>query len=168
MVNEPLLILNRKQIQYKIRRIAYEIYEQNYREKRLVLAGITETGYALARMLSNELKKISPFELNLLRIDIEKDDPALGEITIRGEVKRLNNACIILVDDVLHTGRTFVHSLKPFLSIETRRIQTAVLVDRSHKLYPVAADYSGYQLSTTFSDHIEVSLKAERYGVYLY
>lgn len=168
MVNEPLLILNRKQIQQKIRRIAYEIYEQNYREKRLVLAGITETGYALARMLSNELKKISPFELILLRVDIEKDDPALGEVTIQGEVKRMNNACIILVDDVLHTGRTFVHSLKPFLNIETRRIQTAVLVDRSHKQYPVSADYSGYQLSTTFSDHIEVSLKSGRYGVYLY
>jgi pyrimidine operon attenuation protein / uracil phosphoribosyltransferase len=168
MANQPELILNKKQIQQKMRRIAYEIYEQNYREKRLVLAGITETGYALARMLARELKKISPFDLTLLRIDIVKDDPAHGQVKIEGDLRKAVSACIILVDDVLHTGRTFVHSLKPFLNIDTRRIQTAVLVDRSHKQYPIAADYAGYALSTTLSDHIEVSLNAERYGVYLY
>jgi pyrimidine operon attenuation protein/uracil phosphoribosyltransferase len=73
-----------------------------------------------------------------------------------------------VVDDVLNTGRTLMHSLKPLLAIEVKKIQIAVMVDRSHRAFPVAAGYVGYSLSTTIQEHIEVVLEeGERFGVYL-
>jgi pyrimidine operon attenuation protein/uracil phosphoribosyltransferase len=162
------LILNEKQIQQKISRIAYEIYENNYKEKKLVIAGITDTGFQLAKLLIRELKKISPFELKLVRIEIDKDDLVHGQVNVDCDLSSLKKTGIILVDDVLSTGRTFMHSLKPFLTIDVKKIETAVLVNRSHKTFPISANYLGYELSTTLNDHIEVKLEKGDFGVYLY
>jgi pyrimidine operon attenuation protein/uracil phosphoribosyltransferase len=80
----------------------------------------------------------------------------------------LRNKVIVLLDDVLNTGRTLAYSLKPFLNVEIKKLHTAVLVDRNHKQFPIAADYIGYALSTTIQEHIEVVLEDnERFGVYL-
>ncbi len=162
------LILNKKQVMQKVIRMAFEIYENNYKEKKLVIAGITGEGFKLAKLLMKELKKISPFELTLIRVDIDKKNPAKSEIKINSDLKILHRSCLILVDDVLNTGRIFLHSLKPFLNIDVKKIQTAVLVNRQHKLFPVSADYTGYELSTTLNDHIQVILDREQFGVYLY
>ncbi len=162
------LILNKKQVMQKVIRIAFEIYENNYKEKNLVIAGISGEGFKLAKLLMKELKKISPFELTLIRVDIDKNDPAKSDIKINCDLKILHNSCLILVDDVLNTGRIFLHGLKPFLNINVKKIQTAVLVNRQHKLFPVSADYTGYELSTTLNDHIQVILDREQFGVYLY
>ena len=162
------LILNEKQVRQKIHRIAYEIYENNYKEKKLVIAGISETGFSLAKLLIRDLKKISPFELKLVRIEIDKEDLAGGKVELDCDLNTLKKTGIVLVDDVLSTGRTFIHSMKPFLGIEVKKIETAVLVNRSHKSFPIAADYKGYELSTTLKDHIEVKLDKKNFGVYLY
>lgn len=75
---------------------------------------------------------------------------------------------MIIVDDVLHTGRTLAFSLQPFLNVSVRKVQVAVLVDRNHPRYPVAPDYKGYELSTTLTEHVEVVLSDEGLmGVYL-
>ncbi len=161
-------ILDKKEVLQKVRRIAFEIYENNYLEKKLIIAGIPDTGYKLAKMLVNELGKISPFDIQLVKISIDKKDPAKSEIKIDCDLNTLNKSCMVMVDDVLHTGRTFMHSLKPFLNISMKKIETAVLIDRSFKMFPISADYTGYELSTTLKDHIEVSLKPGKYGVYLY
>ena len=168
MTTKDNLVLNEKQVRQKISRIAYEIYENNYKEKKLVIAGITETGFNLAKLLIRGLKKISPFELQLVRIEIDKDDPAQGDVDLDCDLKTLKKTVIILVDDVLSTGRTFMHSMKPFLEIEVKKIETAVLVNRSHKSFPISADYKGYELSTTLNDHIEVKLEKDNFAVYLY
>jgi len=165
---EDNLILNKKQVMQKVIRMAFEIYENNYKEKRLVIAGISGEGFTLARLLVRELKKISPFELVLVKVDINKEDPTDKDIKINCDLKTLNRSCLILVDDVLNTGRIFLHSLKPFLNIDVKKIQTAVLVNRRHKLFPISADYTGYELSTTLNDHIQVTLSKEQFGVYLY
>lgn len=165
---EDNLILNKKQVMQKVIRMAYEIYENNYKEKKLVIAGISGEGFTLAKLLVRELKKISPFELQLVRVDIDKDNPAKSEININCDLKTLNRSCLILVDDVLNTGRIFLHGLKPFLNIDAKKIQTAVLVNRRHKLFPISADFTGYELSTTLNDHIQVILDKEQFGVYLY
>ena len=162
------LILNKKQVMQKVIRIAYEIYENNYKEKRLVIAGISGEGFKLASLLMKELKKIAPFELMLIRVDIDKKNPAKSEIGINCDLNTLHRSCLVLVDDVLNTGRIFLHSLKPFLNIDVKKIQTAVLVNRQHKLFPVSADFTGYELSTTLNDHIQVILDREQFGVYLY
>ncbi len=159
-------ILSKQQIQQKISRIAYEIYENNYLEKKLYVAGIP-SGYKLANLLAKELNKISPFETSLLKIEFDNKSPTEKNIQVNCDPKELEGHVLILVDDVLHTGKTFLHSLRPFLDVEVKKIETVVLVNRSHKLFPISADYTGYELSTTLNDHIEVVLDSGKFGVYL-
>lgn len=168
MTKESNLILSKNEIFQKLKRIAYEIYENNYLEKKLVVAGIPETGYKIAQLLIKELKEISPLELHLIKVNIDKENPANSEISLDGDIKLLKKASLILVDDVLNTGRTFLYSLKPILETEVKKVQTAVLVYRGHSLFPISADFTGYELSTTLNEHIEVMLDEGKEGVYLY
>ncbi|MGF1637534.1 MAG: phosphoribosyltransferase family protein [Cyclobacteriaceae bacterium] len=160
-------ILNKKQVIQKISRIAYEIYENHYLEKRIILAGVPATGYLLAGLIKKELEKISPIAVKLTKIHIDKLDPFASEVRIDCDLADLKNQCIVLVDDVLYTGRTFINSLKPFLNIQVKQIETAVLVNRGHKLFPISADYTGYELATMLNDHVVVSLEKDKYGVFL-
>ena len=167
MTSAENLILNKQQIQQKISRIAYEIYENNYLEKKIYVAGIP-SGYKLAKLLAKELRNISPFEITLLKIEISNEKTGSKAIKVDCDPGDLRGEVLILVDDVLHTGKTFLHSLRPFLDVEVKKIETVVLVDRSHKLFPISSDYIGYELSTTLNDHIEVVLDSGNFGVYLY
>jgi len=167
MTSAENLILNKQQIQQKISRIAYEIYENNYLEKKLYVAGIP-SGYKLAKLLAKELKKISPFEITLLKIEISDEKTGPKSIEVDCDPEELKDEVLILVDDVLHTGKTFLYSLRPFLDVDVKKIETVVLVNRSHKLFPISSDYIGYELSTTLNDHIEVVLDTGNFGVYLY
>ena len=160
-------ILDKRQVQQKISRIAYEIYENNYLEKIIYIAGIP-SGYKLARLLAKELKKISPIEISLIKIEFEQESPSDTSIKVNCNPKDLKGKVLILVDDVLHTGRTFMHSLRPFLDVDIKKIETVVLIDRSHKLFPISSDYTGYELSTTLNEHVEVVLDPGKFGVYLY
>jgi len=160
-------ILNKQQIQHKISRIAFEIYEHNYLEKKIYVAGIP-SGYKLAKLLVKELKGISSFEISLLKIEFNKNKLSSEPIKVDCDPQELEGNVLILVDDVLHTGKTFLHSLRPFLDVEVKKIETVVLVKRSHKLFPISSDYTGYELSTTLEDHIEVVLDSGKFGVYLY
>jgi len=75
---------------------------------------------------------------------------------------------IIVVDDVANTGRTLHYSMKPFLSVLPKKIEVAVLVDRKHKLFPIATDYVGITLATTLQEHIEVRFgEGDDISVYL-
>ncbi|MBD0260421.1 MAG: phosphoribosyltransferase [Cytophagales bacterium] len=161
-------ILDRKQTLQKIKRIAYEIYENNFQEEEVVLAGIYDKGYLLAQILQRELMAIAPLRTRLVKISLEKFTPVQGGVALDCPTEALRHRSIVVVDDVLNTGRTLMHSLKPLLEIEVKKIQIAVMVDRSHRTFPVAAGYVGYSLSTTIQEHIEVVLEeGERFGVYL-
>jgi pyrimidine operon attenuation protein/uracil phosphoribosyltransferase len=166
MVSEKSLILDASQVKQKIRRMAYEMYEHNFKEKNIVLAGIEGQGYVLAKLLGKELESISPLQAILVKVSLDKSDPQQSEVVLDTDIKNIRKKCIILVDDVLNTGRTFAYGLKPFLDIEVKKIEIAVLVNRSHTLFPVYPQYTGYELSTTIRDHVEVNLGKE-IAVYL-
>lgn len=161
MVSERSLILDSAQVKQKIRRMAYEIYEHNFNEKVIVIAGIDGQGYMLARLLIKEVESISPIKTILVKLTLDKSAPQQSDVTLDCNIKDLQKKCVILVDDVLNTGRTFAYGLKPFLSIEVKKIETAVLVNRSHTLFPIYPQYTGYELATTIRDHIEVTLGKE-------
>lgn len=166
MVEEKSLILDSSQVKQKIRRMAHEIYERNFKEKALVFAGIDGHGYRLAELLAKEFDAISPIKARLVKVTLDKFAPQQSDVTLDCALKDVKKKCIILVDDVLNTGRTLAYGLKPFLSIEVKKIETAVLVNRSHALFPVSPQYTGYELSTTIKDHVEVRLGKET-AVYL-
>ena len=161
MVSERTLILDSVQVKQKIRRMAYQIYEYNFNEKTVVIAGIDGQGYVLARLLIKEIESISPIKTILVKVTLDKSAPQQSDVTLDCNVKDLQKKCIILVDDVLNTGRTLAYGLKPFLSIEVKKIETAVLVNRSHTLFPINPQYTGYELATTIRDHVEVILGKE-------
>jgi pyrimidine operon attenuation protein/uracil phosphoribosyltransferase len=168
MSSEKTLILNKAQTLQKITRIAYEIYENNPKEKEIYLAGIYDKGYQFAEILKVELEKVAPFRVVLIRIDLDKFTPQQGDVQLDIEVNKLKNKTIILLDDVLNTGRTVAYSLKPFLNITIKRLQTAVIVDRAHKNFPISADYVGYSLSTSLKENIEIILDDDKtFGVYI-
>lgn len=160
-------VLDPQEILQKIRRIAYEIWENNYGEDALVLAGIDGQGYLFAGMLQEQLQKISTKKVQLVKVSLDKLAPAQSAIELDCSLESLAGQSIILADDVLNTGRTLAYSLKPFLQNKIKKLEIAVLVNRSHTSFPVQAKYTGYELATTLSEHIKVVLEGEAKGVFL-
>jgi pyrimidine operon attenuation protein/uracil phosphoribosyltransferase len=166
MVAERSLILDAAQVKQKIKRMAFEIYENNFKEKSLVVAGLDGQGYTLAKLLVKELETISPLQVMLVKVSLDKQTPQQGDVTLDCDHKEVKKKCIIVIDDVLNTGKTLAYGLKPFLNTEVKKIEVAVLVNRSHTLFPIYPKYTGYELSTTIKDHVEVTLGKES-AVYL-
>lgn len=160
MPETQVLILDQKQIAQKINRIAYQILEDNLDEKEIVLAGIWDRGYKLALRLSAVLKEIASFKVTLLRIDLEKQNSKLVSKTDLEE-SEWRNKVIILVDDVLNSGKTLAYGLGVFLDTPHKKIRTVVLVDRSHKIFPIATDFVGLELSTILKEHVDVVMDVE-------
>lgn len=161
-------ILTPLQTRQKIRRIAFEIYEQNFEESKIILAGVAGEGYEFARILTDELRSISPLDVKLVELRFDKTVHQQSEIFFDDESVSLENQVAIIVDDVLNTGRTLAFALEPFLRVRMKKLQIAVIVDREHHLFPVSANYVGYSLSTTISERVEVILsRANEEGVYL-
>ncbi len=160
------LILNTAQVNQKIRRIAYEIFENNFKEKSLVLAGIDGQGYSFAKLLATELEAITEIQLKVVKVTLDKLAPQQSEVVLDVETKELKKKCILLVDDVLNSGRTLAYGIKPFLATEVKKIEVAVLVNRSHTTFPIMPTYTGYQLTTMLNDHVEVVL-GKKSAVYL-
>ena len=161
------LILNNHQVQQKITRIAHEIHEQNFKEKEVVFAGVDPTGYKIAELLKVKFTEITNIDTQLIRVSLDKKSPLQSEINIGEGLDCVVGKVVVLVDDVLNTGRTLAYALKPFLNIEVKKLQTAVLVDRDHRSFPVSADYVGYALSTTLQEHVKVSVDGEQIEVVL-
>ncbi|GAB2779147.1 phosphoribosyltransferase domain-containing protein [Rhabdobacter roseus] len=161
-------ILTPLQARQKIRRIAFEIYEQNFEESGVVIAGIVGEGYAFAQRLVEELREISPLKTTLIEVRFDKSLAYQSPIAFGGEDVALDGQVVVVVDDVLNTGRTLAFALQPFLKVPIKKLQVAVIVDRNHRCFPVSADYVGYSLSTTFNEHVKVVLSdPEQEGVYL-
>jgi len=167
MKNKRNLILSNEQVKQKIRRIAYQILENNYDEEEVFLAGIWEHGYRVAKLLKEELDSIANFSVQLIKIELDKALPTQSDITLDKDISLVNEKVIILIDDVLNTGRTLVYSLKPFLNVRVKKIEIASLVNRSHTSFPVSCTYTGFELSTTINDHVEVIIENNEVNVYL-
>ncbi|MEK6782651.1 MAG: phosphoribosyltransferase family protein [Bacteroidota bacterium] len=166
MIVDKTLVLDNEQVNRKIRRMAFEIYESNFKETSIVLAGIDGQGYLFAQLLSKEIGRIAPIALQVVKVSLDKFSPFQSEVALDCDLKEIKKKCIVLIDDVLNTGRTLAYGLKPFLTIEVKKIEVAVLVNRSRTLFPILPNYTGFELSTTLKDHVEVKLGKES-SVYL-
>jgi len=160
-------ILDKKQISQKIKRLAFEIYECNYGEKEITLAGINNNGMRFAELLKSQLEDISDFKVAITQLQVNPANPVAEDIEIARPLKELRRGVVIIVDDVANTGRTIFYAFKPLLDIVPKRVETAVLVDRKHKSFPVKVDYVGLSLSTTLKENIEVDLEGRDWSVTL-
>ena len=160
------VILSDRQIQHKIRRIAYQIYESNSLEKEIILAGIETNGFIFAEKLASTLKEISDIEVHLCKVIIDKKKPT-EQIRTSIEASAYKNKSLVLVDDVLNSGTTLIYAVKHFLDVPLKRFKTAVLVNRNHKKYPIKADFKGLSLSTSLQEHINVEFNKKEAVAYL-
>ena len=159
-------ILSHKEIEHKIKRIAYQIYESNANETELIIAGIESNGYLLAKKIKNNLDKISSIKSTLCKVTIDKAEPTKP---IKTSILKedYTNKSIVLIDDVLNSGGTLIYGIKHFLDVPLKQFKTAVLVNRNHKKYPVKADFKGISLSTSLFEHVHVNLSKQPYEAYL-
>jgi pyrimidine operon attenuation protein/uracil phosphoribosyltransferase len=159
-------ILDKETVKRKIRRMALEVAEQNSGEKSLLLAGIVGNGVLVARAIASELSRIAGMEVNVITIQLNKKDPL--QVTLQPETA-VADKVIIITDDVANTGKTMFYALKPFLQTYPKKLQTLVLVERSHKLFPIQTDYTGLTIATTLQEHIAVEATGEEItGAWLY
>lgn len=155
MTAEKKYILDKAVAARKLKRMAYEILENNTDEDYIVLAGIRESGSVVARNIQQLLSSISSVKTDLITIALDKHQPK--EVTVNKDVD-FNGKVIIVIDDVANSGKTLLYALKPFLAYQPKKIQTLVLVERSHKTFPVHPDYVGLSMATTLEEHIYVEV----------
>ncbi len=160
--HSPTLLLDQKQIEHRLNRLAYQIYEDNIAETEIILAGIIKNGYLVAERLAGILKNISGLSVRLVEVHIDKKSQVEQEIVISMSREELNGKVIVLVDDVLNSGKTMMYALKPFLNADIKKVRTVVLVDRNHRRFPIAIDFSGLTLSTTMQEHVSVEFEKEK------
>jgi len=161
------IILNHKQIQHKIRRIAYQIYESNVDEEKIIIAGIDGGGLKFARKIQSVLQEITSAEILLCKMMMDKKNPLKSGISTSISEEEYARESVVLVDDVLNSGTTLIYGVQHFLKTPLKRLKTAVLVNRNHKKYPVKADFKGISLSTSLQEHVEVVFKSKQDAVYL-
>jgi len=158
-------ILDQSVAEKKMRRMALEIVEQNAGEKELILAGIRESGSVVATCIQHHIAEFSDIKTGLITISLDKRKPEA--ITLNNKMD-FNDRVVIVVDDVANSGKTLLYALKPFLEFHPKKIQTLVLVERSHTSFPVRPDYVGLSIATTLQEHIFVEVDGEKVlGAYL-
>ena len=165
-MSDVLKILDSNQINQKILRLSWQVFEDNFSEKEIVLVGIGEQGLLIAEQVKFHLNTISKLKTTVFRLDVDRDKP-FNKVSTELTENDFKNKVIILIDDVLHSGKTLTYAFKTFLDTSVKKIAVLVLIDRNHNTFPVKANYVGLSLSTTLKEYIEVVLKGSNKGVYL-
>lgn len=150
------MILNKDTASKKIRRMALEIAEKNFDKDHLILIGIKENGVVIARKVAEYLKEVFQGTLQLVELSLDKKKPT--DIALH-ETVEFNGKSVIIIDDVANSGKTILYALKPILYQFPAQIETLVLVERTHKKFPIAINYVGMSVSTTLQQNIIVSVK---------
>jgi len=166
MSSVQTVVLNATQVNQKIDRLAFEIHENTYTEKEIIIAGIAGNGFKLAQLLRDRLANFSDMKVTLVPVNVNKEDPLAINASVDLEKADAEDKVVILVDDVLNSGKTLIYGIRHFLQVRLKALRTVALIDRDHKRFPVKADYVGLVLSTTLQEHVRVVLEGEM-AVYL-
>jgi pyrimidine operon attenuation protein/uracil phosphoribosyltransferase len=160
-------ILNNDDVEKKIARIAFQIIEEYYEDKELLIVGISKNGFLLAGKIAKLVQRDLPKStINLMELTINKRNPLKENVTISPNLS-FGNKKVILVDDVLNSGKTLMHAASYIVSKDIKKMNTVVLVDRRHRNFPIKADWVGLTLSTTIQEHINVEILKNDISVYL-
>nr|MDQ3073133.1 phosphoribosyltransferase [Bacteroidota bacterium] len=139
----------------KITRLAYQVYENNFEEKEILICGIAGRGFILAKKLATRLREISSFRIEEAEISLNKENPAGTRASLTPSINTRDKT-VILCDDVLYTGRTMAYAAIPFLIEGVRKLQCLVLIHRNHLHFPIQPNFIGLALATTLHEHVQV------------
>ena len=151
------VILNSNQIGQKIKRLSYELYENNLEEKKVILFGLNSNGNILSNRIKKNLDNLFPVNIESYNLKVDVNNSTFNKLDL--ERDSLNGKVVIIVDDVLNSGKTIAYSINLILPFFPKKIEVAVLVDRSHKNFPILAKYSGVKLNTTINEHVKIDFK---------
>lgn len=157
MSQNHLRILDHNEIFARLKRMAYEIYENNYQQSEMLVIGIDQRGGFIAEKLVSFLSELSPIKVTLIDAEVDRSESLPG-VSLSAELEDLTGKAILVVDDVLYSGFTMLSVVSILLQMEPSTIQTAVLIDRGHRKMPISADYVGLELSTTLHQHVSVRI----------
>jgi pyrimidine operon attenuation protein/uracil phosphoribosyltransferase len=166
-MSAKIQILNRKAVDQKLKRLAWQVYEHNSEEKEIIIVGIANRGLKIAKQLAKNIESISKIKTTIGHLELDKDNPYNKEVSINLTFDDYLEKVVILCDDVLNSGKTLMYASKHFLTTPLAKLSTVVLVDRNHNRYPIKADYVGLSLATTLQEYVTVSLAGKEQGVYL-
>ena len=166
-MKENINILNVDQIYQKITRLAWQVYENNFNQNEIVLVGIDKKGLFLANKISDCLIKISKIKTIVAELSINKSLDTNSSMSLAISDDLFKDKVVILVDDVLNSGKTLMYASKLFLNTNLKKLSILVLIDRNHNLFPIKADFIGLSLSTSLKEYIAVDLVGDNKGVYL-
>jgi pyrimidine operon attenuation protein/uracil phosphoribosyltransferase len=162
------MVLDKKEMTRMIKRIAHEIVEQNRGTKDLIIVGIKTRGDYLAKRIARYIKSIEKTEVPVGALDITLYRDDLTEIDAQPLVMMrstdipfdITKKRIILVDDVLYTGRTIRAALDAFMDLgRPTSVRLVVLIDRGHRQLPIQADFVGKTIATSKREQVEVNLR---------
>jgi pyrimidine operon attenuation protein/uracil phosphoribosyltransferase len=157
-------ILDKATADQKLQRLALEVAEQLDRNEQLIIIGVKTSGLVIAERIAELVKAYLP-DVKVIAASLDKRSPK--EISL-SEQLNFDGKSILITDDVSNSGKTILYVLKPLLAFHPKRIQTLVLVERMHKLFPVKPDYVGASIATTLQDHIYVEVEnGEITGAYV-
>ena len=148
-------ILGAEAIAHKVQRLAWELYDRHSKAEQLYVVGIQGNGYWLAEQLVTKLNAISDIKIELMELALDKSDPKPADM----QIDLPSGAHVALVDDVLNSGRTLLWAVIKLMEFHPQQLSTTVLVDRSHKRYPVKADIKGLSLSTTLQETVKLNVE---------
>lgn len=160
-------ILNHKQIEQKITRLAHQLIENCCNEKEIFIGGISGNGSILANKLLNIIVSNSDLQVHVFNVKINKSNPWNEKASVDIDENLLKDAYIILVDDVINSGKTMQYALLRLLNNPVKALNTVVLFDRQHRRYPVKANFVGLSLSTTMLDRVEVDFNKDNSKAFL-
>ena len=167
MTDSKTLILNSVKVEQKIKRISHQILEQYHTEKKIVIAGISKNGFLLAKQICKEFQTHSKIIIDLTEIIINKDQPLSEKITLNPKID-LTDQTVILIDDVLNSGKTLMYAAGHIINQKIKCMNTIVLIDRRHRRFPIKADWVGLTLSTTIQEHISVEFLKDKIEVFIH
>lgn len=161
------IILSQLEIEQKITRLAHQIIENTFEQETLFIGGICGNGIQLANRMKDIISKHSNQNIVVFEITINKFEPWAEEICLSIDQALMLKGYVLLIDDVINSGKTMQYALVKLLEQPTKAIKTVALVDRQHRRYPIKADFVGISLSTTLKERVEVKLSEENTFAYL-
>ncbi len=150
-------ILNAEDINRKVKRMACEILEHNHTEASIILMGISGQGSELSLRLATEMRALSSIPVVESTLFMDKKNPD-SPVRISDHQGRIADTAVVLVDDVVNSGRTLMYAASAVLHYRPRKLMVAVMIDRLHRLFPVRADIVGLTLATGLGEYVTVEL----------
>lgn len=159
-MKEESIVLNQTQINQKMERIAFQIYENTFEEHSIFVGGISGNGFLLAERIVAKLSGISDQNIRLFEVTVNKENPLDNEIALSIDDSDLSQSTVIIFDDVINSGRTMMYAVRRILNNNLKVLKVATLLNRTHRRYPVQAEFVGLNIATTLRDRIVVELGA--------